>query len=412
MDQHVDIRGAVGAHRVNPWTTALQTPWAIGLAVLLAVQLVAAVALSVAGRGPLEPAGLDAPLLAFEPGEITSLVIEAPGGTEQGGESPASLTLNRSGDAWVIAGLGDFPADGGRVDQLLTRLAEIKRPLPVATSLEARTRHKVADDRFERRLTLKAGEQPVATLILGDSPGFRRTFARSAEDEAIYDLDLPLFEVSQRQDDWLARDQLRIDRETIERVSAADWTLVKGEDGWRLEGSDGAPDQAAVDDLLARISSLAYRGVLGTEDDPGYGQSEPSLVLTLGLSDGSTRTYRISEMEGGEDRVLKSDAGPWLYRISAFDLEAIEGLDRAKLLGEASAEDATTAEPQTLQDGGAADSTETPVGQDAGPSEPVPDPEPTDPAGPADAHVAPEVSTPRDVGMPDAHQPAADSPGQ
>jgi hypothetical protein len=412
MDQHVETRGAVGAHHVNPWTTALQAPWAMGLAVLLAVQIVAAVALSVAGRGPLEPAGLDAPLLAFEPAEITSLVIEAPGGTEQGGESLESLSLNRSGDGWVIAGLGDFPADGGRVDQLLTRLAEIKRPLPVATSPEARTRHKVADDRFERRLTLKAGEQPVATLTLGDSPGFRRTFARPAEDDAVYDLDLPLFEVSERQDDWLVRDQLGVDRETIERVSAADWTLVKGEDGWRLEGSEQRPDQTAVDDLLARISSLAYRGVLGTEDRPEYGQSEPSLVLTLGLSDGSARTYRVSRMDGGEDRVLKSDGGPWLYRVSAFDLEGIEDLDRAKLLGEAPAEDETPAEPQNIQDGSAGDSTETPVGQDADTSEPAVELESTDPVAPAEAHTAPEASTPSDAGTSDADQPTADSPGQ
>lgn len=411
MDQHVETRGAVGAHRVNPWSTALQAPWAMGLDVLLAVQLVAAVVLSVAGRGPLEPAGLDAPLLAFEPAEITSLVIEVPGGSEQGGDALESLSLNRSGDDWVIAGLGDFPADGGRVDQLLTRLAEIKRPLPVATSPEARTRHKVSDDRFERRLTLKAGEQPVATLILGDSPGFRRTFARPAEDDAVYDLDLPLFEVSQRQDDWLARDQLRVDRETIERITAADWTLIKGEEGWSLEGSEEAPDQATVDDLLARISSLAYRGVLGTEDRPEYGQSEPRLVLTLGLSDGSTRTYRVSQMGGGEDRVLKSDAGPWLYRVSAFDLEGIEDLDRAKLLGEALAEEETPAETQTIEDGGSDDSTEAPGGQDADTSEAVLEPQSTDPAESAELHAAPEASTPSDVGMSDAPQPTADSPG-
>jgi hypothetical protein len=247
----------------------------------------------------------------------------------------------------------------------------------------------VADDRFERRVTLKAGDQPVATLILGDSPGFRRTFARPAEDDAVYDLDLPLFDLSQRQDDWLARDQLRVDRETIERVSAADWTLLKGKDGWRLEGSDEAPDQAAVDELLARIASLAYRGVLGAEDRPEYGQSEPGLVLTLGLSDGSTRTYRVSRMEGGEDRVLKSDAGPWLYRLSEIDLEGIEGVDRARLLGEVPAEDEAPAEGQPIQDGGSGDAAETPVGEDAVSPEPVQALNPSEADTPVDADPGP-----------------------
>ena len=152
--------------------------------------------------------------------------------------------------------------------------------------------------------------------------------------------------------------------------------------------------------------------MLGTEDRPEYGQSEPSLVLTLGLSDGSARTYRVSRMDGGEDRVLKSDGGPWLYRVSAFDLEGIEDLDRAKLLGEAPAEDETPAEPQNIQDGSAGDSTETPVGQDADTSEPAVELESTDPVAPAEAHTAPEASTPSDAGTSDADQPTADSPGQ
>jgi hypothetical protein len=404
MDQHVQPQGVAADDRASPWAIALKTPWVVGLAALLAVQLLAAIALSVGGRGALDPAALDAPLLAFEPDQVSSLVIE-PG---QGAESGEGLTLKRVGDGWVIAELADFPADRGRVHQLLTRLGELKRPLPVATSPEALNRHKVGDDAFERRLTLKAGDQAVATLILGDSPGYRRIFARPAGDAAVYDLDLPLYDVSDRRDDWLARDQLRVDRETIERVASGDWALVKGDEGWRLEGADVSPDQGAVDDLLSRLSGLSYRTVLGTADRPEFGQSKPGLELTLGLSDGTSRGYRISSTTDRGDRVLKSDAGPWYYRLSEFDLEGIEGLDRAKLLGESTPAEQTSGEEAGAASVGleepvtaiptdqGASGTQSPPDADGaaspGPTEPIPAPTPVE--------VLPPSGTPPSMGQP------------
>ncbi len=243
------------------------------------------------------------------------------------------MTLARGDRGWNIAELGDFPADGAKVDALLDKLAGLKRPLPVGTSAESLKRHKVADDAFERRLTLESGEQGVATLILGDSPGFRRLFGRPAGDPAVYDLDLALFDVADRADDWLARDKLRIGRESIERVAASDWVLVKGEDGWRLQGSDQAPDQGAVDDLLSRIGNLSYRGVLGVEDPPEYDQAAPTLELEIGLAGGEQRHYRISQIKDGQDFVLKASDGPWYFRLSDYDLEGLRGITRAKLLG-------------------------------------------------------------------------------
>lgn len=313
------------ARAANPWIKALSTPLALGLAALLVAQLLAAIGLALGGRAELSPTALDSPLLGFEPAAVT--VIRIVGG------DGAAVTLARGDRDWSIAELGDFPADGAKIDSLLDKLAGLKRPLPVGTSAESLKRHKVADDAFERRLTLESGEQGVATLILGDSPGFRRLFARPAGDPVVYDLDLALFDVADRADDWLARDKLRIGRESIERVAASDWVLVKGEDGWRLQGSEQVPDQGAVDDLLSRIGNLSYRGVLGVEDPPEYDQAAPTLDLEIGLAGGEHRHYRISQIKDGQDFVLKASDGPWYFRLSDYDLDGLKDITRAKLLG-------------------------------------------------------------------------------
>jgi hypothetical protein len=302
----------------------------LGLLALLGVQILAAIGLSLGGRGSLTPTSIDSPLMAFDSKSVTAIRIEG------GSEGP--VTLAKADQGWVIADLADFPADGAKVDQLLEKLAGLKRPLPVATSPEAQRRHKVADEGFERRVTLEAGDKPVATLILGDSPGFRRTFVRPAGESVVFDLDLALFDASNRQDDWLARDNLRLGQETIERIGSGDWALVKAESTWGLEGSDQAPDEAAVNGLLNRLASLSFRGVLGSEDKPEYNQSAPMLEIALGLAGGTERQYRISQAQDGEDLVLKVSDRPWYYKLSELDLEGLKDLSRDKLLGTEPAE--------------------------------------------------------------------------
>ncbi|AUB80230.1 DUF4340 domain-containing protein [Candidatus Thiodictyon syntrophicum] len=353
MDHHTSTT-------TRAWLLALRTPAAFYPAILLGLQIVLAIALTWAARGTLDPGAAQGPLLAFDPKAVTSLRIEGAG---------ESVTLARKGQDWLIPELADFPAEGAKVTALIDRLAGLKRVSPVATSAAAQQRHKVADDGFERKVTLKAGDQTLATLLLGDSPGFKRQFARPAGDPAVYDLDLPLFEVGNRRDDWLRRDLLQVDQDQITGVATADWTLTKEKDAWSLAGTTDKPDPAAVINLLGRIGALGYRGVLGTEDKPEYNQAAPTLELTVQLADGGNRVYRISPAKDSKDSILKAADRPWYFKLSASDLEGIAGLDRDRLLGltppavppaagdqdqetddAAAGEDAAAADAQTPQD--------------------------------------------------------------
>jgi hypothetical protein len=379
--------------RSGAWAQALKSPLLLGLLVLLGVQILAAIGLSLGGRGSLTPASLDSPLLPFDAKSVTAIRIEG------GSEGP--VTLAKADQGWAIADLGDFPADGSKLDQLLDKLATLKRPLPVATSPEAQRRHKVADQGFERKVTLEAGDKPVATLLLGDSPGFRRVFARPAGESVVYDLELALSDISNRRDDWLSRDNLRLGQETIERVSSGDWTLVKASGNWRLEGSDQTPDEAAVSGLLSRIANLSYRGVLGNEDKPEYNQAAPTLEISVGLAGGTERRYRISQAKDSQDLVLKASDRPWYYKLSEFDLEGLKDLSRDKLLGAKPAEAGTAPadiEPAVPEDSAtpaegagepAAAAASAPSGEPVRDLDPTAEPEPArEPAPPLDESSA------------------------
>ncbi|MBK5967027.1 hypothetical protein CCR95_23900 [Thiocystis minor] len=321
------------------WAPDLRSPPVIALALLLSLQLLLALGLSLRAPG-MAALTAQTPLLDFAPDDVVRVRIEGASGTE-------AVTLRRTqGQQWVLADLGDFPAAPSRVEPLLTQLADLKRPLPIATSEEARKRFKLTDDGFERRLTLEGKDGPLATLLIGDSPGFRRLFARPAGDPAVYELNLALSDFSARRDDWLDAELLRLDQERIVRVAGKDWALVKEGDVWGLENSEQPVDQSTANALVTQMANLGYRGVLGTEDAPAYRQQEPKLVLDLGLDDGTARTYRISQAENSEDYVLKDAEKPYFFKLSAFDLDGVLDLDPVKLTVKPASPDTSSTETQ------------------------------------------------------------------
>ncbi|WP_242482128.1 DUF4340 domain-containing protein [Thiocystis violacea] len=335
------------------WGRDLRSPGILGLLLMLALQLLIALGFSLSdpGAAAFTP---QAPLIALTPKEVTRITIEGP-------DDEGKVQLSRkAGGEWVIANLADLPVTATKVDQLLEQVTALKRPLPIGTSEDARKRFKVADDGYVRRLTLEGADGQSTTLVLGETPGFRRIFGRTADDSEVYDLPLALSDVSNRRDDWAQTGLLKLDQEKISSVSGKDWTLTKNEQGWSLAESTEPLDEGAAKALVAKVANLGYRGVLGTEDDPAYHQQEPVLELSIQLDDGGTRAYRISKAEDGEDYVLKDAARPYYFKLSTFDLEGLLDLDRSKLIVQPEAPKAEAAsEPPAPQPADTPEPTET-----------------------------------------------------
>ena len=324
------------------WRPDLRAPIVMGLAGLLVLQILLALGLNLGSGRALAPSDVDTPLLGMTSDQVESLRIESGDGTE-------SVTLVRRSDTWRIADLADLPVQGSKVEQFLGELAALKRPLPIAISEEARERFRVADDTFERRLTLEGGSGPIASLLIGDSPGFKRVFARIPEEPGVYELRLALSDVSARGDDWIDVGLLRLEGEQINRIAASDWILSKDDTGvWTVAGDDRPVDQEAVSALMLRLANLGYRGVLGVAEDPAYNQQDPLIELEIGLTDGSKRHYRISQAKDSQDYVLKDAERPWYFKLSEFDLGELLDIESADLLaGDDAADPSAGVEPSS-----------------------------------------------------------------
>ncbi|MEE4361416.1 MAG: DUF4340 domain-containing protein [Pseudomonadales bacterium] len=332
------------------------------LAVILAVQLLLAGLLLSSGTD-LRSDPDTGPLLSFDAAAVDGLTI-----TDGEGREAALL---HSDDAWRLADGERLPADTARVDALLERLAGLEPGLTVATSEGARRRFKVADDDFERRIRLRAGDEIVATLYLGTSEGVRRVHARNGTGDEIVTTALAPYEVSTEIDDWLDPTFLQVPEAEIaalevnglrltrtaaapasatsEATEEADAPDAEIGPEWSVTGlPDGAaPDPDAARRLVERIAELRVGGLLGTTERPAFGLDPPALALSLELRDGRVLEYRFGKLEdaeaGGDAYVLAVSSQREFFRIPTYSMRPV--LDAAEpdaLMIPAAGEDAAS----------------------------------------------------------------------
>lgn len=325
--QTTSLKSNAKAAAPSTFRLAASSPLVIALGALLVLQLLAALLPGLRGMDT-EPTSNAGPLVDFKREQVSSIRIQVPD------EEPVLLAKTESG--WTLPALGDLPASVPKVTELLTKLDGLRKGLPVATSAQALKRFKVAEDDFERKLTLEAGDNTLGTLYLGDSAGFRRLFVRANGDGSIYEAEIGLFDVSNKPEDWSDRTLLHLDAQEIKELSVGHLVLEQTEDGWRLadlaEGEE--PDAQAIEDWVRRLTNIDFLGIAAGDDSPAIVQEPPPVEIVSALKSGDRIEYRISKLDEGDDYLLEASNRPQGFRLAAYTAEDLAGLSRAQLFKE------------------------------------------------------------------------------
>jgi len=85
-------------------------------------------------------------------------------------------TLEKLDEGWQLT--SGLPADATKVDLLLARLSNLALGWPASTNADSHERFEVADDNFQRKLTL-TNDGGESTLYFGTSPGYQQVHARA-----------------------------------------------------------------------------------------------------------------------------------------------------------------------------------------------------------------------------------------
>lgn len=244
----------------------------VQLAVLLLVVLTVA-------RPPRTQAG---PLLGagVTPDAVVGITLtDADGNT---------LDLAKKGVDWVLPDAGDYPADATRVGDFLTAVTGLQRRGLVADTKDAYKRLKVADDAFERKVTLTLDGGASTTLLIGSEPSYGSTHLRVQGDQGVY-LTHTLHASQARTDAsaWIDPQVVDLNKADVTEVTLHNaqgtFHFTRSGDGWTLDGlrSGKTLDPHQVSLLLDRVTQLRIHAPLGKTAKPAYGLDAPTATLTL-----------------------------------------------------------------------------------------------------------------------------------
>lgn len=292
---------------------------------VLVAQLVLAVIVFVSGEeyGAYET---EEKLLVFDVNAVDRIQIE---------DGSNSAILIKQADKWVLPELNDFPAGQHNVQQLLDKLAVMKKGWPVATTSGASRRFKVDEDEFERKLTLSTNGNPLGQLYIGDSPGFRKVHVRNSGDAEVFAVDFNTWEASADSGDWIDKRILTFSADNLLRAEMPDFVLQR-EDG-ELQLADLTDQEEvnrqAVQTLVNHLSGLQIDSVLDEENKPESSTDDADFKLKVTLDPDETLAYYFFKQPDEEPYFLlkRSDFEDY-FKITEFHVNAIKRTTRDKLL--------------------------------------------------------------------------------
>jgi hypothetical protein len=298
--------------------------WITILSGLLVAQLVLAITVNLTSQdyGAFQP---EQKLLVFDEKKVDGLRIED--GTD-------SVVLRKRGDKWLLPENGDFSVSSGSVERLLEKLAAMQKGWPVATTSAAVPRFKVAEEQFERKLTLLSGEDAVARLYVGNSPGFRKVHVRPEDEDKVFAVAFNTFEANAKADDWIDKGVLGLDENEIERIEMPLFVLQRQDGKLEVEGL-GEKEQTNETEaraLTVKFAGLSIQSLLGTEMKPEYRQDQPELEVNLTRKGGGVLSYRFSKPEGQAYFVLKRSDLDHYFKVAEFTVNPIKEITREKLV--------------------------------------------------------------------------------
>jgi hypothetical protein len=313
--------------------------WISILAVVLGLQVVLALALGL-GRDRLAPTPVNTPLVTADLKSVDRLLLDGPAsGGPAKPDAPRVEFVKRDG-RWLLPGYHDAPADATRLQAVLDRLGTGSRGFPVARTADASQRFKVAETDHERRLVASTGDKAVATVYLGQSPGLRKVYARSGQEEAVYVVELSTPDLPVAAADWLDGALLKKDAAalteititakgkpplTLTRAAAKDKPDADANAPWQVPAlaAGRSLDAAQAGVLTGTLATLRVDGVLGKQARPEWQQDAPDLTLGFKNLQGQPATWTISKVQGGDSYVLKASDQPWYLELKAASAQPL-----------------------------------------------------------------------------------------
>ena len=265
------------------------------------------------------------PLLAdFSADSVTTLTVE---------DSDGNIAeLERAETGWVVTGTDGFSADISKVNTLLSDLEALSTGRVVAETASSHARLQVADDDFNRKVTLTHdGSEEI--ILIGSQASGSATHMRHADTDTVYLTNgISPFEVNAPINTWIEPTYVNhnaddIDRFQLENANGS-FEFARDEDGnwtWADLPEGGELDASQINLLVSRFTTVRMTRPLGKTSQAAYGLDTPQATVQAILSDGSDVSFAVGAEDADGTFFAKYSESDFYVTVAAFTVEAMVG---------------------------------------------------------------------------------------
>ena len=270
----------------------------------------------------------------FESNRVTSVEIKT---------KDNKVKLNKENDTWIVATAENYPADLEAVEDMFSKVKDLKSSLVASRSAEKHSQFEV-DESGVGVAMLGSDESVLAHFFVGKmGPDYLSTYVRKADQDEVLLVSEYLKSVFDKgARGWRDRtifdfDSSQVQRLTLVSEEKGEIAIEAREDGsWQMIKPEVAPAVTeAVDDILRDLSKLdaddfaeKEEVTSGSEEkqaaDPlqEYKLDEPQSKIMVDLKDGSARVLLIGD-ESGYRHYVKREEKDTIFLVSKSKIDSI-----------------------------------------------------------------------------------------
>lgn len=223
------------------------------------------------------------------------------------------VSLARGEDGWVLPNADDFPANAVKIEELLGKAADLNTGRLVASSSSSLARLEVADDDFQRRISMVT-DSSTESLYLGGSGGADAVYVRRGGDSHVYlGLGLNTWEAPTQVSMWIDTSYVNVPQEDILAITVNNahgrFSFSRDGEEWVYVGlGEGETfDAARMANILRNAASIRMVEPLGLEARDEYGLDDPTVTVEVLHREALEVESETAEAEGSDEAAAETE---------------------------------------------------------------------------------------------------------
>lgn len=227
-------------------------------------------------------------------------------------EKKNNITLVKKNDIWTLKDKFDFPANQEKISKILDAILVPQNLRLTGKTNNALKKFKLDENNYIETIDLISKDK-TDTLILGDTPEFKKIYIRNKKDSNSYILDLAKFDLDTNIKNWYLKDILGINKNLVKRFVFSTFSIIKKDNEFVIENVDSMKDikKEPFDFLLNQLFNISFLDIISKNkiDD-----KTPLFTIEVQKEDNTKMVLKF--LKSNDLYIMKISTMPWDFSIS------------------------------------------------------------------------------------------------